>query len=141
MDTLKAFTTCWDVTQVRLKIFIQGEAPGSLLLIPWVAAVGVASIQLWEAEGGKGVRVGVLGIPRLALASWFGHTDGPPVVHTCAVIALVIWKTEEKGLNCVKETGDAGVSSQQFLEGGLTINLMAQASLLVRGHVSSLPAC
>lgn len=69
MDTLKAFTTCWDVTQVRLKIFIQGEAPGSLLLIPWVAAVGVASIQLWEAEGGKGVRVGVLGIPRLALAS------------------------------------------------------------------------
>lgn len=91
------FTACWDVTQVRFKVFIQSEAPGSLLLIPRVAAVGVPSIQLWEPEGGEGVRVRVLGIPRLALAPRFGHTDGPPVVHTCAVIALVICKnTKEK---------------------------------------------
>lgn len=84
------FTTCWDVTHVRLKVFIQSEAPGSFLLIPWVAAVGMASIQLWETEGGEGVHVWVLGIPRLALAPRFGHTDSPPVVHTCTVIALVI---------------------------------------------------
>lgn len=62
------FTTCWDVTQVGLKVFIQGEAPGSFLLVPWVAAVGMPSVQLWEAEGGEGVGVGVLGVPRLALA-------------------------------------------------------------------------
>lgn len=62
------FTTCWDVTQVRFKVFIQSEAPGSFLLIPWVATVGMSSIQLWETEGGEGVCMGVLGIPRLALA-------------------------------------------------------------------------
>lgn len=101
----------------------------------------MASVQLWETEGGKGVCVGVLGIPRLALAPWFGHTDGPPVVHTCAVIALMIWKTEEKGPNGEKETGDAGAPSQQFLEEGLAINLMAKASPLVRGHAGSLPVC
>lgn len=91
------FTTCWDVTQVRFKVFIQSEAPGSFLLVPRVAAVGVPPVQLWETQSGEGVRVRVLGIPRLALAPRFGHTDGPPVVHTCAVIALVIWKnTKEK---------------------------------------------
>lgn len=84
------FTTCWDVTQVRLKVFVQGEAPGSFLLIPGVAAVGVPPVQLREAEGGEGVRVRVLGIPRLALAPGFGDADSPPVVHARAVIALVI---------------------------------------------------
>lgn len=48
------------------------------------------SVQLWEAEGGEGVGVGVLGVPRLALAPGLGDTDGPPVVHARAVIALVI---------------------------------------------------
>ena len=62
------FTTCRDVAQFRLKVFIQGEAPGRFLLVPWVAAVGMPPIQLREAEGSEGVRVGVLGIPRLALA-------------------------------------------------------------------------
>lgn len=84
------FTTGRDVAQVGFKVFIQGEAPGSFLLVPWVAAVRVSSVQLREAEGSEGVRVGVLGIPRLALAPRFGDTDGAPVVHTCAVIALVI---------------------------------------------------
>lgn len=68
IKAIMVFTTCWDVTQVGLKVLIQGEAPGSFLLIPWVAAIGVPSIQFWETEGGEGVCVGILGIPRLALA-------------------------------------------------------------------------
>lgn len=107
LKAMTVFTTCWDVAQVRLIVFIQGEAPGSFLLIPWVAAVGVPSVQLWEAEGGEGVCVWVLGIPRLALAPWFGHTDSSPVVHTCAVIALVIWKTQKKSPNCEREAEEA----------------------------------
>ena len=100
---VRVFTTCWDVAQVKLIVFIQGEAPGRFLLIPRVAAVGVSSIQLWEAEGGEGVRVGILGIPGLALAPRFGHTDGAPVVHACAIVALVIWNTWKKSPKCEKQ--------------------------------------
>lgn len=38
-------------------------------MVARVAAVGVASVELWEAQGSEAVGVGVLRIPRLALAS------------------------------------------------------------------------
>lgn len=84
------FTTCWDVTQVRLKVFIQSKAPGSFLLVARVAAVGVAPVELRKAQGREAVCVWVLRVPRLALASRLGYTDSSPVVYTCAIVALVI---------------------------------------------------
>lgn len=68
------------------------------MLVPGVAAVGVASVQLRVADGQVAVAVGVLGVPRLALAARLGHADGAPVVRPAGVVALVVWGERRAGL-------------------------------------------
>lgn len=62
------------------------------MLVARVAAVGVASVQLRVADGQVGVAVGILGVPRLALAARLGHADRAPVLCAAAVVTLVIWR-------------------------------------------------
>ena len=56
-----------DVAQLHAHALVQREAPGRLVLVAGVAAVGVAAVELLVAHRQVGVAVRVLGVPWLAL--------------------------------------------------------------------------
>ena len=83
-------TTRRDVTWLHAHTLIQREAPWGLMLVAGVAAVGVATVELWVADGQVRVAVRVLRVPGLALPAGFSHTGRPTIVCTAAVEAFVI---------------------------------------------------
>lgn len=85
--------TAWrNVTDFHPYTFIQGEAPGSVVLVAGVTAVGMSPVELQVPHGQKGVTVGILGIPRLTLPTGFRHASCAAVVRTAVVITLVAYR-------------------------------------------------
>lgn len=73
-------TTWRNVTEFHPYTVIQGEAPGCIVLVAGVAAVGMPPVEFRVMHGQKGVTVGILGIPRLTLSTGFRHASCAAIV-------------------------------------------------------------
>lgn len=126
-------TTGWDITELRLEVLIQGEAPRGVLLVAGVPAVGVAPVELGVPGSSEGVGVGVLRVPGLALPPRARHAHRAPVIHARAVVALVICKDNQKPKpRSVVDTASTGTSCWHLPANSCWPSLGAWAPSLLR---------